>query len=177
MQDLGYTYKRQREEKRSGPDVITPAILAEAVLAAWREQPAQAKFRRKQHFDRLYDTIFKDLNAAQAILAVLIFRAVENKRKHPSDDAPDFLPYASHYLTLLIGQKLLRDQQIKLEDVSHKNFQELSDVLKQKQNDYYKDALESIQEALTKCYGGKKISLQQLSATFRGGYLQENLLC
>ena len=84
MADLGYTYKRQREEGGGSSNVITSSITAESVLAIWRERPHQAKFRRKEHFGKLYEEIFQNLNAAQSLLAVLIFRAVENERKRPS---------------------------------------------------------------------------------------------
>ena len=93
LSDLGYTYRRQREEGGGGSSVITSLIAAEAVLAIWRERPHQAKFRRKEHFGKLYEDIFKHLNAAQALLAVLIFRAVENERKRPKmAEPPDFCP-------------------------------------------------------------------------------------
>ena len=105
MKDLRYTYKRQREEGGGGSSVITSSIVAEATLAVWREKPHQAKFRRKEHFGKLYLDIFTDLNAAQAILAVLIFRDVENDRKRPSEVAPPpFTPYSSHYVSMLIGK-------------------------------------------------------------------------
>ena len=93
MGNLGYTYRRQREEGGSGSNVITSSIVAESVLAIWRRRPHQAKFRRKEHFGKLYEDIFRNLNAAQAVLAVLIFRAAENERKRPtSSTPPDFMP-------------------------------------------------------------------------------------
>ena len=67
MGDLGYTYRRQREEGGSGSNVITSSIVAESVLAIWRRRPHQAKFRRKEHFGKLYEDIFRNLNAAQAV--------------------------------------------------------------------------------------------------------------
>jgi hypothetical protein len=176
MKDLGYTYKRQREEGGVGSNVITSSIAAEATLAIWHEKPHQAKFRRREHFGKLYEDIFKDLNAAQAILAVLIFRDVENKRKKPSaKNPPPFLPYASHYLSMLVGRNLLYDQGIALTDVSHRNFPELLQRLQDNEVDYHLKAIEQVTEALKTCYGGREVSLQQLSATFRRGDLLEML--
>lgn len=176
MTDLGYTYKRQREEGGSGSNVMTSSIVAEATLAIWREKPHQAKFRRKEHFGKLYEDIFKDLNAAQAILAVLIFRDAENERKRPSvDSPPSFMPYASHYISMLIGKKLLHDQNLSLKDVSHRNFAELLEHLQNNETAYHAQAVEKITEALRECYGDRDISLQQLSATFRRGDLLEML--
>lgn len=176
MKDLGYTYKRQREEGGMGSNVITSSTAAEATLAVWREKPHQAKFRRKEHFGKLYEDIFKDLNAAQAILAVLIFRDVENKRKRPSSQTPPaFMPYASHYISMLVGRDLLRDQGVALKDVSHRNFSELLKHLQDNETDYHARAAEKVTDALNVCYGKRDISLQQLSATFRRGDLLEML--
>lgn len=176
MSDLGYTYKRQREEGGFGSSIITSSIAAEATLAVWREKPHQAKFRRKEHFGKLYDEIFRDLNAAQAILAVLIFRDVENERKRPSTATPPpFLPYASHYISMLMGRNLLKDQGIALRDVSHRIFAELLQHLQDNGADYHAKAVDQVTESLKTCYGDREVSLQQLSATFRRGDLLEML--
>ena len=106
MEQLGYTYKRHRDDAGVAADTVTSGMVAEAVLAVWRERPHQAKFRRREHFGKLYDTIFKDLNAAQALLATLIFRMVERRRREGMEAPPDFLPYASHHLAMVIGREL-----------------------------------------------------------------------
>lgn len=176
MKDLGYAYKRQREEGGFGSNVITSSIAAEATLAIWREKPHQAKFRRKEHFGKLYEDIFKNLNAAQAILAVLMFRDVENERKRPAvETPPPFMPYASHYISMLVGRELLHDQGIALKDVSHRNFPELLQRLQDNETNYHARAVEKVTDALKVCYGDREISLQQLSATFRRGDLLEML--
>ncbi|TVR57777.1 MAG: abortive phage resistance protein [Candidatus Competibacteraceae bacterium] len=176
IKDLGYTYKRQREEGGSGSNIITSSIAAEATLAVWREKPHQAKFHRKEHFGKLYDDIFKNLNAVQAVLAVLIFRDVENERKRPSEAAPPpFMPYASHYISMLVGRELLHDQGIELKDVSHRNFGEIMQRLQKNKATYHARAVEKVSDALKQCYGAREVSLQQLSATFRRGDLLEML--
>lgn len=174
IEDLGYSYKRQREEGGGGSSVITSTIVAESVLAIWRGKPHQAKFRRKEHFGKLYQDIFQGLNAAQALLSVLIFRTVENERKRPTQESPaEFLPYASHYISMLIGKQLLADQGICLQDISHKNFKQLLETFDTKQVDFHKKAIQEIKEALNLFYGNREVSLQQLSATFRRGDLLE----
>jgi hypothetical protein len=176
MSDLGYVYKRQREEGGSGSNVITSSIVAESVLAIWREKPNQAKFRRKEHFGKLYQDIFKGLSASQAILAVLIFRAVENRRKRPVDEnVPEFIPYASHYISMLIGRNLLKDNNTEESELSHRNFKSIASAFESDQERYYREALDSISTALRECYGERPVSLQQLSATFRRGDLLEML--
>lgn len=174
--DLGYTYKRQRDEGGFSPGIITSSLVAEATLAVWREKPHQAKFRRKEHFGKLYEDIFRDLNAAQGILAVLIFRNVENERKRPSatTTAP-FLPYASHYISMLVGRNLLHDQGIGFKDITHRNFAGLLQCLQDNQADFHAKAVTQVTESLKTCYGAREISLQQLSATFRRGDLLEML--
>ncbi|MDR1242553.1 MAG: AIPR family protein [Deltaproteobacteria bacterium] len=172
MKDLGYTYKRQREEGGSGSAVIASSIVAEAVLAIWRKKPHQAKFLRREHFGKLYNEIFSGLNAAQAIMAVLIFRAVENERKRPvKQDPPDFLPYSSHYLAMIIGERMLALHNIGLDGISHKNVAELIVSFEEKQNQRHSEAVNTLQKALSGLYGKKKLSFQQLSATFRRGDL------
>ena len=176
IQSFGYSYKRQREDRLSSPNIIPSSITAEAVLAIWREKPHQAKFRRKEHFGQLYDDIFQDLNAAQAILAVLIFRYVDNTRKQANpDNSPDFLPYASHYLAMLIGRLLLHHHHLQLNQVSHLNFADLKQAFETHQDEWHQTAIQQITQALKDCYGERNISLQQLSATFRRGDLLEML--
>lgn len=176
MTDLGYSYKRQREQGTITSNTITSSIAAEAVLAIWRERPHQAKFRRKEHFGKLYEAVFKNLNAAQAILATLIFRQVENERKRPSQKNPhSFLPYASHYIAMLVGRRLLSRAEVKLDDLNHRNFDQLKSILEQYSEDFQKSALTDISNALKQCYGDREVSLQQLSATFRRGDLLEML--
>lgn len=54
------------------------------------------------------------------MLAVLIFRMLENERKRPDDARPpDFLPYASHYLAMLVGDGLLAAKGLRLADITH----------------------------------------------------------
>jgi hypothetical protein len=174
IKDLDYMYKRQREEGGGGSHMITSSIVAEAVLAIWRKKPHQAKFLRKEHFGKLYNEIFEGLNAAQAIMAVLIFRAVENERKRPTEQTPpEFLPYASHYLAMCIGEQLLALHNMTLDQLSHRNFKTLREIFEKTQNQHHSIAISSLQIALAALYGGneKSISLQQLAATFRRGDL------
>lgn len=172
LRNLGYTYKRQREDGVSGSHTITSAVVAEAVLAIWRMKPQQAKFMRNEHFNKLYNEIFDGLNAAQALLAVMIFRSVENARKRSSgEDTPAFLPYASHYLSMLIGIKLLSDNHIEQGTVSHRNYSDLFTSFAKNEEHYHQWAIQIISDSLDELYGQNTISLQQLAATFRRGDL------
>ena len=175
MEQLGFIYRRYREEGGNGVNVVTSAAAAEAVLAVWRERPHQAKFRRREHFGRLYDTIFNDLNAAQALLATLIFRMVERRRREDGDDSYAFLPYASHHLAMVIGREIRGKMQLAVEQISHRNFAAMKKVLDDDGEHCYALAVGSLNDALRTCYGERHVSLQQLAATFRRGDLLEML--
>ena len=137
MAQLGYAYRRHREEGGTGAGEVTSAGVAEAVLAVWRERPHQAKFRRPEHFGRLYDLIFRNLNAAQALTATLIYRAVERRRKDGAGAPPDYVAYASHHLAMMIGREMLRDLGVTVEDVSHRSFAQFEDALTGEGDRYY----------------------------------------
>ena len=176
MPDLGYQYKRKRDEQvSSSSTTVTVGVAAEAVFAVWRRKPHQAKFRRSELFGAFYDEIFRrDLNAAQVILAVLIFRMVENERRRQSTNDPRFLPYASYVLAMLIGELLLkRDQSIALAQVDHRNFALLRDHFEANKKQLYQDAQARLQKALTQLGTTETTSLQRLAATFRRGDLLE----
>lgn len=176
MRDLGFVYRRKRDDTSVKSDELTSSVVAESVLAVWRHKPFQAKFRRKELFGKLYDEVFDNLNAAQAIIASLIFRMVENERKRPDQVSPPvFLPYASHYKAMLVGNYLLADQGMTLAQVNHRTYQELLSRLNEKFNEFQLDAQKQLAEALTALYGDRDISLQQLSATFRRGDLMQYL--
>jgi hypothetical protein len=175
MEQLGYGYKRHRDERGFTGEVITSTLVAESVLAVWRAKPHQARFHRHQHFAKLYDLIFADLAAPQALLAAQIYRFVKRARKLATDDSPDFLPYASYHLAMLIGRDLLASLQITPSDISHRNFGALQSALESDGERHYAAAVDSLKDALRRCYGDREVSLQQLAATFRRGDLLEML--
>ena len=119
--------------------------------------------------------IFSGLAAPQALLAAQIYRFVERVRKLATDDSPDFLPYASHHLAMLIGRDLLAGLQIAPSDISHRNFAALQAALESDGERHYAAAVDSLRDALRRCYGDREVSLQQLAATFRRGDLLEML--
>ena len=173
MEQLGYVYKRHRDDGGVGADTVTSGMVAESVLAVWRERPHLAKFRRREHFGKLYDTIFRDLNAAQALLATLIYRMVERRRREGMAEPPDFLPYASHHLAMVIGRELRTEPLLAVDEISHRNFATMKDALDGDGDRYYSLAVESLGTALRAYYGERPVSLQQLAGTFRsGGFLE-----
>ena len=178
IQALGYGYRPKRSEQAVSPREFTSVTVAEAVLAVWRERPHQARFRPREHFGILYDTIFKhDLNGAQAVIAALVLRQAENRRKRPPRDAPDFLPYGSRFVAMLVGRYVLEDMEMTLRQLDHRNFTEAKELLERQAEPYLRRAEEEIGVALEPFFDDQRRprTLQRLSATFRRADLVEML--
>lgn len=176
IEELGYSYRRQRSEVATKPTDITSGTAAEAVLSVWCHRPHQGKFMTGGHFGKLYDIIFTaELNGAQVITAVLLFRIAENRRKRPAADAPEFIRYSSCFVAMLMGDSLLTDMGIKLNQLDHRKFEEARALIETKGDEYHSAAVKLIQIALSVLYKDQDISLQRLSATFRRGDLIEIL--
>ena len=174
-----YSYHRKREDRAVASNELSSTVVAEAVLAVWRHRPHQARFYRRQHFDKLYDTIFTaDLNGAQAVIAVLLHRQAENHRKRPPADAPDFLAYGSRFIAMLMGQYLLQDMGISLKDLDHRNFDTAQQLVEQHSARYMDRAKDEIAQVLDEKLfnNGQEQTLQRLSATFRRADLVSMLL-
>jgi len=177
IKELGYTYRRQRSDSSPAPTDLTNATVAEAVLAVWRRRPHLARFMTTEHFGKLYDTIFTfDLNGAQAVIAVLLLRLAENKRKRPPPDAPEFLQYGSRFIAMLMGVFLLDELKIKLNELTYKKFAEAKAVIDAKGEEYFARSLLDIAKVIADLHGERQISLQKLSATFRRADLVQALL-
>ncbi len=164
---LDYTYKPKRDNTS---DEISSQFAAEAILAIWRCKPYQLRINKSEIFGhQFYSEIFNDeLNAAQLIIAVLILKMVRNKTH-------DFSPYSEYFMAMLIGKDLLQKLNISLEQLEHQNFIQAKETLEMSFSDFVFSAQNTISLALIKLYGKPKISLQQLSATFRRGDLLEYL--
>lgn len=173
---LGYTYRRKRVDVANKPTDITTGAAAEAVLAVWRHAPHQAKFLIREHFGKLYNTIFSDtINGAQVIIASLLYRIAENRRRRPQEDDPQFVRYASCFIAMQMGRRLLKDINITLGELDHRTFAQAKNQIDVHGDDYFISARDDIDAALKALYGEQEITMQQLSATFRRGDLIEKL--
>lgn len=176
IQQLGFSYRRKRSDTGTRPTDITSGVAAEAILAVVRKKPHQAKFFTREHFGKLYDLIFAEqLNGAQVILAVQLYRISENRRKRPSVNDPSFVRYASCFIAMQMGQRLLSDMNLQMNDVNHQNFHNAHQLIEKNGEAYFNASVQDVQKALQALYGAQDISLQQLSATFRRGDLIEKL--
>ena len=174
---LGYAYRAKREDRPVPPNEFTSAVVAESVLAIWRERPHQARFRSREHFGALYETIFnKHLNGAQAVIAALLLRHAENRRKHQPHNAPDFLAYGSRFVAMLMGRYLLEEMGIPLDRLDHRNFTQARDLVEQRADSYLSRAEQQIEDALGPLFSTRERTLQRLSATFRRADLIDTLL-
>ena len=176
IRGLGYSYRRKRSDTAVKPTDITSGVAAEALLAVWRHAPHQAKFFTREHFGKLYDMIFKkDLTGAQAVIAVLLYRIAENRRRRPQPDDPIFIRYASCFIAMQMGKRLLSDLGIDSSSIDHRNFKLAESLIDQKGETYFDKSVKDVEHALKELYGEIPVSLQQLSATFRRGDLIEKL--
>ena len=176
IQELGFTYRRKRTDSPLKPTDISSGTAAQAILAVWRKKPHQAKYFIREHFGRLYVQIFKNnINGAQTIIAALIYRIPEAKRRKLTDQDPQFLRYASAFIAMQMGKYLLRDMGCPVHSLNHQNFSRAKQLLDDKGSEYLERSIESIDAALKMLYGTGDISLQQLAATFRRGDLIEIL--
>jgi hypothetical protein len=172
MKDLGFDYRRQRSDGALTAKDISVGTAAEAVLSVWRERPQRAKFRQGELFDKSYEDIFTaDLTAAQVVLAVMLFRIAENKRKRPPANAPELVRYASNFIAMLMGRYFLSDLKLTVDKLDHRTFDDALKLVESSGDTYFARAVQELKDALDKLYGGPQVSAQRLAATFRRGDL------
>ncbi|WP_456092534.1 AIPR family protein [Neisseria sp.] len=180
IKGLGYTYHRKRSTVTVRPGDITSGSAAEAILSIIVQLPHQAKFKTSEHFGKFYDKIFSnELNAAQTIIAVQIYRFTETRRKKLLDTDKLFVRYASCFLSMQIAKKLVMSLGLtSFKDINHRNFNQVKELLDTHIDNYFTMAVNDIDNALKNLYNSSyetEISLQQLSATFRRADLIELL--
>jgi hypothetical protein len=178
---LGYEYKRKRDSSSSASMSIPVSVAANAVLTVWRRKPHLAKYRGRELFGKYYEMIFNDkLNAAQLVMAVLIYRYVDSERKRNSSglkNTPRFLPYANHFLSMILGKYLLEDNNINdVQNLNHLNFNSVKNYFEDQKTVLYQRSVERLNQALSDLYlNNDNVSLQRLAAAFRRGDLLEVL--
>ena len=170
--ELGYTYRRKRETSTL-VDSIPSSVAAEAVYAIWKQKPHVAKFKRNELFGSYYKEIFTDdLNGAQVVLAVLIYRYSDAQRKKTIVSVQDVhKPYSNYFIAMIIGQLLLKKNGlIYFSQISHKNFTELKSYFETKNDELYLEANSILNKALREYFNDDNyanIDGRRLAATFR----------
>ncbi len=175
---LGFTYHRHRsDDSLRRRTSISSAKAAEAILAVWRMKPFSAKYHGRDHFDKLYDRIFTDaLTGAQTVIATLIVRLAEAKRRRPPADSPACLAYGSFFAAMLIGKYLIEELGIRQNQLNHNQFNAARTKLDEKSDEYFSRAMTAIDSAVSDHFGAREPSLQELASVFRGGALMGRLL-
>jgi hypothetical protein len=172
---LGYNYRRKKDIASSNDSVIPLSVAAQAIYAIWKEQPHLAKFKRKELFGSLYDRVYtKDLNAAQVVIAVLIYRYCDNQRRKVSliEEYPH-IPYSNYFISMIIGKLLLTRTNLNLSELTHKNFEQVKNYFETNKDILFNDANTILVKALNSLYKEdyKNLNMERLSAAFRRGDL------
>jgi len=179
IRQIGYNYRRKRVDGATRPEDITTGATAEAVLAVLRRRPHQAKFFTREHFGKLYETIFNDtLTGAEVVISTLLYRIAENRRKRPEEGAPSFRPYASCFVAMRMGDYLRHSLNLGAKvPLTHKEFDTAKKLIESQGDAYFQQSEKDIEFALNALYGRayQEQSLQRLAATFRRGDLIEEL--
>jgi hypothetical protein len=176
IKQLGFSYRRKRIDTLAKPTDITSGVAAEAVLSVWRKKPHKAKFYSREHFGNLYYEIFSnDLNGTQVIIATLLYRIAENKRRRSLSENPAFIRYGSCFIAMQMGKYLLKDLEIDLTGLTHQTYIAAKNLHDQNGEYYFEQGMVDVGDALKALYGGTDVSLQRQSATFRRGDLIDTL--
>ena len=115
-------------------------------------------------------------------MAVRIFRMVETERKRRDPDAPFFLPYASHFISMCVGMRLgfdfARENEMSgspirplAELVDHRNVSDFLELLDERGKAFYDAALELTSKGLKELGITDETQLPRVAATFRRGDL------
>jgi hypothetical protein len=146
VQELGYAYTRKKgfqSGSQASIDAIPSSVAAEAVLTIWRDCPHIAKHKKHEFFSTYYEKIFtKELNAAQIIIAVHIFRYCDNMRKKPTADVEIQAQraYSQYFIATIIGRQLLLKSGLTLQQITHTNFSQVRDYFEQNKEELYNKA-------------------------------------
>ena len=147
--DLGYIYKRKRDAA-SNVNAIPITVAAEAVLSVWRGMPHIARYRKNDLFDSYYETVFDNLNAAQMIVAVLIFRFCDTMRKRKSADEniTSVRPFEAHFVANMLGKMILAKNDLSIDELSHKNFNDVKNYFEESKETLFEEAEKRLIEIL-----------------------------
>jgi hypothetical protein len=170
-EDLGYAYK-PKKDNQPNINVIPSSVAAEAVFAIWRKKPHLAKYKKSECFNAYYKEIFENLNAAQMIIAVLIFRLCDTYRKRSSSDMEIETQrrYSSYLLASIIGAKILKIFEISIDNLTHVKFDEIKKHFDANRDILYQEAEQHLLKCLKQYFGNEpieEINGRRIAAAFR----------
>jgi hypothetical protein len=176
VKELGYFYKRKKDNTISARDTtILSSVAAEAIYSVWKKKPYQAKFKKNELFGAFYHDVFDNINAAQLLISVFIYRYCDTQRKKNTlrENYPH-IPYSNYFISMVIGQLLLEDMNFpNYERLTHNEFSKVKAYFDTNKEDLYERANSKILSALSNLYpdGYEIINKLRLAATFRRGDL------
>lgn len=176
IDDLNYKYltKKGTGSSLSSSQTIPSSVAAEAVFTTWKGKPHIAKYKKSELFGKFYFDVFNEINAAQLIISVFIFRYCDAKRKNTSlISARKHIAYSNYFLAMLCSQMLLSKMEIELSDLSHVNFETVKTYWNENSETIYETANFKLEKALEIIFpnGLDDIDPRRLAATFRRGDL------
>jgi len=180
VKELGYEYitKKGTGSSLSASQTIPSSVAAESIFSTWKKKPHLAKYKKRELFGKFYEDVFNDINAAQLILAVLIYRYCDsNRKKIEIVNKHKHLPYSNYFVAMLASKILIEDLQISIEEISHINFEEIKKYWEENKISIFDRAVKSIDDSLNELYpeGIENIDPRRLAATFRRGDLLTKL--
>ncbi|MDR1594400.1 MAG: AIPR family protein [Prevotellaceae bacterium] len=179
VSELGYIYKRKKDNTVAPADkTILSSVAAESIYAVWKEKPIQAKYKKKELFGVYYDDVFNNINGAQLIIAVLIYRYCDVQRKKSSlSEKNPHIPYSNYFMAMFVGKLLLNKLNLTLEKLTHREFDNAKIYFETNKESLFNEANNKLINALKKLYpdGYENIDKRRLAATFRRGDLLELL--
>jgi hypothetical protein len=177
--ELGYLYKRKKDNTISSRETtILSSVAAESIFSIWKQKPYQAKFKKNELFGTFYQDVFSNINAAQLIISVLIYRFCDTQRKKTAlRDAYPHIPYSNYFMAMIIGDLLLSNLNLTLDKLIHTEFERVKTYFETNKEILFERANNVLVNALTQLYptGYDTIDKRRLSATFRRGDLMSYL--
>ncbi|GHT29212.1 hypothetical protein AGMMS49574_05290 [Bacteroidia bacterium] len=173
--ELGYLYKRKKDNTISSRETtILSSVAAESIFSVWKQKPYQAKFKKNELFGAFYQNVFSNINAAQLIISVLVYRFCDTQRKKTAlRDAYPHIPYSNYFMAMIIGGLLLSNLNLTLDKLIHTEFERVKTYFETNKETLFESANEILVNALMQLYptGYGTIDKRRLSATFRRGDL------
>jgi hypothetical protein len=182
--ELGYSYKRKKDNTFSSPEItILSSVAAESIYSIWKKKPFQVKFKKNELFGVFYTDVFSNINAAQLLMAVFIYRFCDTQRKKSVlRNSFPHIPYSNYFMSMVIGNLLLEDLGLAFAQLTHTAFEQVKTYFETHKDDLFGRANEKLINALNRLYPAPNsydtIDKRRLSATFRRGdlmaYLETN---
>ena len=180
VKQLEYEYitKKGTGSSLSVSKTIPSSVAAEAIFTTWKVKPQLAKYKKRELFGKFYEEVFKDINGAQLIIAVLVYRYCDsNRKKYELIEKYKHIPYSNYFIAMISSQILLDEQKIAITQLTHINFLEIKDYWDMNKTIIYDKAIDIINKALTELFpeGIDDLDPRRLAATFRRGDLLTKL--